>query len=431
MRPNHFTLESTDAGHVRAVAEAMRALVEQPGEVSATVAGILADVRERGDQAVLELTRRFDGEVASLRVPPDALDEALAALDPQVRLGLDTAIANVRRVAEVEAMDDAAVELPEGHTVTLRSLPVSRVGVYVPGGRAAYPSSVVMCCIPARVAGVVEIAVATPPGPGGRPSAATLAACRLCGVEAVYSMGGAQAVATLAYGTATVNPVDVVVGPGNAYVQEAKRQLAGLVGIDSVAGPTEVLVVADGDADPDLVALDLIAQAEHGAESVVGVVSPDAGLLERVSEAALRLAAERPSVTEAPLALVRVPSIEAAVDIANEFAPEHLELACRDAGRLARSVRASGCVFIGAGAAFGDYAAGSNHVLPTGGAARFSGPLGAATFRRRQALVSLPRAAAQALAPHVASVARAEGFPVHAESAEARAASAEGPDDGA
>ena len=429
MRPNHFTLESADAGHVRAVAEAMRALSEQPGDVSATVAGILAGVREGGDEAVLELTRRFDGDVAELRVPPAALDEALAALDPEVRLGLDTAVANVRQVAELDAADDLAARLPEGHTVTLRSLPVSRVGVYVPGGRAAYPSSVVMCCIPARVAGVTEIAVATPPGPEGRPSAVTLAACRLCGVEAVYAMGGAQAVAALAYGTAAVNPVDVIVGPGNAYVQEAKRQLAGLVGIDSVAGPTELLVVADAGADPALVALDLVAQAEHGAESVVGIVSPDAALLEAVSEAALRLAAERPSVTEAPLALVRTPSIEAAMDVANEFAPEHLELACEDAERLAGAVRASGCVFIGAGAAFGDYAAGSNHVLPTGGAARFSGPLGAATFRRRQALVSLPRAAAHALAPHVASVARAEGFPVHAESAEARAGSAGEPDD--
>jgi histidinol dehydrogenase len=431
VRANHFTLESTDAGHVRAVAEAMRALTEQPGEVSATVAGILTDVRQRGDEAVLELTRRFDAAVAQLRVAPGDLEEALAGLDADVRVGLDTAIGNVRRVAEAEAAGDAAVELPEGHTVTLRSLPVLRAGVYVPGGRAAYPSSVVMCCIPARVAGVAEIAVATPPGPDGRPSAAVLAACRLCGVEVVYAMGGAQAVAALAYGTATVSPVDVIVGPGNAYVQEAKRQVAGLVGIDSVAGPTEVLVVADADADPELVALDLVAQAEHGAESVVGVASPDAGLLEAVSRIALRLAAERPSVTDAPLALVRTPSIDAAVDVANAFAPEHLELACRDAARLARAVHASGCVFIGGGAAFGDYAAGSNHVLPTGGAARFSGPLGASTFRRRQALVSLPRAAAQALAPHVASVARAEGFPVHAESAEARASSADVPDDDA
>jgi histidinol dehydrogenase len=307
--------------------------------------------------------------------------------------------------------------------VTLRNLPVTRAGVYVPGGRAAYPSSVVMCCVPARVAGVPEIAVATPPGPDGKPSATTLAACRLCGVDVVHLMGGAQAVAALAYGTASVTPVDVIVGPGNSYVQEAKRQLVGLVGIDGVAGPTELLVVADGQADPELVALDLAAQAEHGRDSVVAVASPDTDLLAAVADAITRLAAERPSVQDAPLALVLTPSIEAAVEFANAFAPEHLELACADAPRLAGLVKASGCVFIGAGAAFGDYAAGSNHVLPTGGAARFSGPLGVPTFRRRQALVSLPESAARALAPYVSSVARAEGFPVHAESAEARAGS--------
>jgi histidinol dehydrogenase len=217
--------------------------------------------------------------------------------------------------------------------------------------------------------------------------------------------------------------VDMIVGPGNSYVQEAKRQLAGLVGIDSIAGPTELLVVADAQADPRLVALDLAAQAEHGPDTVVAVASPDDAMLEAVSAAAMALAAERPTVQDAPLALIRTPSIEAAIDFANAFAPEHLELACEDAPRLAGLVRTSGCVFIGGGAAFGDYAAGSNHVLPTGGAARFSGPLGATTFRRRQALVSLPESAARALAPHVSSVARAEGFPVHAESAEARAGS--------
>jgi histidinol dehydrogenase len=295
--------------------------------------------------------------------------------------------------------------------------------VYVPGGRAAYPSSVVMCCEPARVAGVGQIAVATPPGSDGQPSGAVLAACRLCGVDEVHLMGGAQAVAALAYGTDSVAPVDVIVGPGNSYVQEAKRQVVGMVGIDSIAGPTELLVVADATADPELVALDLAAQAEHGPDSIVAVASPDDALLAAVAAAATRLAAERPTVQDAPLALIRTPSIEAAIDFANAFAPEHLELAVEDAARLAESVLASGCIFIGGGAAFGDYAAGSNHVLPTGGAARFSGPLGASTFRRRQALVSLPESAARALAPHVSSVARAEGFPVHAESAEARAGS--------
>ena len=247
MRPNHFTLESTDAGHVRAVAEAMRALVEQPVEVSATVAGILADVRERGDEAVLELTRRFDGEVASLRVPPAALDEALAALDPQVRLGLDTAIANIRRVAEVEATDDAAVELPEGHTVTLRSLPVSRAGVYVPGGRAAYPSSVVMNVVPAQVAGVERIVVTTPPRTLAENPAVAAALLEL-NVTEVYAVGGAQAIAALAFGTETVPRVDKITGPGNKYVAAAKKLVFGVVGIDAIAGPTEVVIVADDTA---------------------------------------------------------------------------------------------------------------------------------------------------------------------------------------
>jgi histidinol dehydrogenase len=413
-----LTLESTDPRQVRALAQ-------PPADVAGTVAAILAEVRERGDEAVLELTRRFDSEAAPApaRVAPEQLETALSGLDPEVRVGLDTAITNVRRVSEVELSDDITLEQHEGHTVTLRELPVARVGVYVPGGRAAYPSSVVMCCEPARVAGVEQIAVATPPGSDGRPSDTILAACRLCGVEEVHLMGGAQAIAALAYGTASVSRVDMIVGPGNSYVQEAKRQLVGLVGIDGVAGPTELLVVADAQADPQLVALDLAAQAEHGPDSIVAVASPDDAMLEAVSAAATALAAARPTVQDAPLALIRTPSIEAAIDFANAFAPEHLELACEDATRLADLVRTSGCVFIGGGAAFGDYAAGSNHVLPTGGAARFSGPLGASTFRRRQALVSLPESAARALAPHVSSVARAEGFPVHAESAEARAGS--------
>ena len=403
----------------------VRALAERPPDVASTVAKILADVRERGDDAVLELTRRFGSEAApaQMRVSPEQLEAALAGLDPEVRVGLDTAITNVRRVSEAELSDDITVQQHEGHTVTLRELPVERVGVYVPGGRAAYPSSVVMCCEPARVAGVGQIAVATPPGSDGQPSGAVLAACRLCGVDEVHLMGGAQAVAALAYGTDSVAPVDVIVGPGNSYVQEAKRQVVGLVGIDSIAGPTELLVVADATADPELVALDLAAQAEHGPDSIVAVASPDDALLEAVAAAVAKLAAERPTVQDAPLALIRTPSIEAAIDFANAFAPEHLELAVEDAARLAESVLASGSIFIEGGAAFGDYAAGSNHVLPTGGAARFSGPLGASTFQRRQALVSLPESAARALAPHVSSVARAEGFPVHAESAEARAGS--------
>jgi histidinol dehydrogenase len=247
-----------------------------------------------------------------------------------------------------------------------------------------------------------------------------LAACALCGVDEVYSMGGAQAIAALAFGTETVEPVDVIVGPGNHYVQEAKRQVVGVAGIDGVAGPSEIVVIADSSADPGIVALDLAAQAEHGQESLVAVLSADEWVLDAVAREAERLAREHTSIAGTPLALVLTPGLDAAIALADAIAPEHLELACADAGSLATAVTAGACVFVGGGAAFGDYAAGSNHVLPTGGAARYAGPLGTSRFRRRQALVSLPREAARALAPHVSSVARAEGFPLHAESAEAR-----------
>ena len=345
-----------------------------------------------------------------------------------MRVGLDTAITNVRRVAEAELSDDVAVELPEGHTVTLQNLPVRRAGVYVPGGRAAYPSSVVMCCVPARVAGVSEIAVATPPGPDGRPSAAVLAACRLCGVEVVYLMGGAQAVAALAYGTDSVAPVDVIVGPGQLL--RAGGEAPGSWGWSASTAspgppscwwlPTRTPTRSwSRSTSPPRPSTAPTAWSRWPARTTP--------LLEAVADAATRLAAERPTVQDAPLALVRTPSIEAAIEFANAFAPEHLELACEDAAR-ARGIGARQRLRLHrGGAAFGDYAAGSNHVLPTGGAARFSGPLGATTFRRRQALVSLPESAARALAPHVSSVARAEGFPVHAESAEARAGSPAAP----
>ncbi|HZO59259.1 MAG TPA: histidinol dehydrogenase [Solirubrobacterales bacterium] len=425
MLARHFTLASREPGDVDAVAEAMRGLVEPADAVTAAVAEILGEVRHHGDRAVHELTLRWDSEQApeSFRVPVEQIATSPQEIDRDVRAGLDAAIANVERLARAELADDLVVDMPQGHSVTITELPVRRAGVYVPGGRAAYPSSVVMCCVPARVAGVEQVAVATPPGPDGRANPVILAACALCGVQEVHLMGGAQAIAALAYGTATVAPVDVIVGPGNAYVQEAKRQVSGQVGIDGIAGPSELLVIADAAADPRIVALDVAAQAEHGPDTLVAVASPSAELLGAVEREAAAIAAERPSVQEAPLALVRTEDLDAAVDVANAFAPEHLELACEDADLLAGRVRASGCVFVGraGGAAFGDYAAGSNHVLPTGGAARFSGPLGAGDFRRRQALVRLPAEAAQTLAPLVAGVARAEGFPVHAESAEARA----------
>ncbi|MGH2957218.1 MAG: histidinol dehydrogenase, partial [Solirubrobacterales bacterium] len=281
----------------------------------------------------------------------------------------------------------------------------------------------VMCCVPARTAGVERIAVSSPPGPDGRVSAEVLAACALGGATEVYAMGGAQAIAALGLGTETVAPVDVVVGPGNRFVQEAKRQLVGRVGIDGIAGPSELMAVIDEGTELRWIALDLCAQAEHADDGLLIACAADGAPLERLEEQVRRVADERQTVEDAPLALVTVPAADAAVELANALAPEHLELACDGAEVLAQLVRYAGCVFLGPGGAtaFGDYAAGSNHVLPTGGAGRFQGPLGPDTFRRRITTVDLGTEAARELAPTVATLARAEGFPVHAESAEARA----------
>ncbi len=272
------------------------------------------------------------------------------------------------------------------------------------------------------MAGVARICVASPPGAGGRPNATVLAACAIAGVEEVYAIGGAQAIAALAFGTETIQPVDLIAGPGNRYVRRPSGSSRGRSAIDGIAGPSELMVVADGTANPEWIALDLCAQGEHGEDSSLIVASPDLALLERIAELVAGLVAERPSVADAPLALVATRGLEAALTLADAVAPEHLELAFDGADENAARARIAGCVFVGAGGAtaFGDYAAGSNHVLPTGGAARFGGPLGPGTFRRRTSVVTLPGASASALAAHVGVLARAEGFPVHGESAEAR-----------
>jgi histidinol dehydrogenase len=280
-----------------------------------------------------------------------------------------------------------------------------------------------MCAVTARVAGVPQIALCAPPGPQGRAHPLILAASVICEMNEVYRMGGAQAIAALAYGTESVRAVDLIVGPGNRWVTEAKRQVAGHVGIDGLAGPSELVVIASADADPELVALDLLAQAEHGADGLLALIALDRGLLDEVVARVERTAPQRPSVTDAELSVAHVDEPHTALWVAEKVAPEHLQLVGRDAEALADQVRAAGCVFVGAGAgtAFGDYVAGSNHVLPTGGAARFQSALSPATFRRRMARVSLPGEAPARLAPAGAALARAEGFPVHAESMERRA----------
>lgn len=400
----------------------------QPPDRSA-IHKIAHAVESGGDAELLALTARFDAteravESLRLRVAPDEIGAALDRLDSGLREALELAIANVRRVAAAQ-VDAGPVEvaLPQGQSVELREVPVAAAGIYAPGGRAAYPSSVLMGVVPARVAGVERVALATPPGPDGKVNPLVLATAALCEVDEVYAIGGAQAIFALAHGCESIEPVDVIAGPGNAWVREAKRMVSGTVGIDSLAGPSELMLVAGHDTDPEWAALDLCAQAEHGGEGPLIATAVEEAVLEAVAEATERLAAERPGVGDAPLALVQVPDLSDAIDLANAFAPEHLELLEEDAALLADRVTTAGCVFAGrhSATAFGDYVAGSNHVLPTGGAGRFSGPLGPDVFRRKIATVEVPPDAAAKLAPHANVIARAEGFPVHGESAMIRA----------
>jgi histidinol dehydrogenase len=380
-----------------AVAARVRGTVTDTGAVQVTA--IVEDVRERGDEALLEYEQQFSDNEA-IHVAPDELRTALDKLDPAVRAGLELAAANVRAVAEAGLDAEAEVSLPQGQTVRLRELPVRRAAVYAPGGRNPYPSSVVMGAVTARAAGVDEVVVAAP----GHP--VILAACALCEVDTVYRMGGAQAIAALAYGTATIPPVDVIVGPGSLWVQEAKRLVAGVVGIDGFAGPSDLTVIASAGADPEPLRLDLLAQAEHGEASLVVAVSDDAALLDALEDAAVT---------------VHAADIEAALVFAETLAPEHLQLAGDAAEALAPRVRSAGCLFVGieSGTAFGDYVAGSNHTLPTDGAARFASGLSVRHFRRRMAEVRVGPAAA-ALARAAAPIARAEGFEQHAASMEIR-----------
>jgi len=393
-------------GDAAAVADRVHALAPGAESVTATVREIVDDVREHGDVALRRYVERFDRVEGDLRVGGEELAAALDALAAEVRAGLEVGIANVRAVAEADLGADVDVALPQGHTVSLRDVPVRRAAIYVPGGRAAYPSTVVMGVTVARAAGVDEVVVCAP---GAHP--VILAACALCGADAVFRMGGAHAVAAFAYGTETVPRADVVVGPGGLYVQEAKRLVSGDVGIEGFAGPSDVLVVASRGADPALVSIDLAAQAEHGEGTIVCAVSDDPALLDAVEL----------DPGDAAAALVDAPDLETALAFAEAFAPEHLELVGAEAEALARRVRSAGCVFVGreSATAFGDYVAGSNHTLPTGGAARFASQLGPRHFRRRMSEVRIGGAAA-ALAAAGAPVARAEGFEVHAASMEVR-----------
>ena len=420
-----------DGADAASQAKRIRGLAAVPTVAVTDAARIVGEVRERGDDGLRLMTSRLDatdvrpGDVR-IRVPAEELERARSDADPGLIGALEVAARNIEGVARAEtrAHGEIRVSLAQGQTVSVVERPVRRAGVYAPGGRAAYPSSVLMGCIPARVAGVERVALATPPGSDGAVHPATLAACAIANVDEVYAIGGAQAIAALAYGTETVDPVDVIAGPGNRYVNAAKRLVFGDVGIDGIAGPSELAVVVDAAADARAIALDLVAQAEHGPDGLLVAISADSGALGAVAEALGELDPRPPTKDDPVVAIVHAPDPGAAIELADAVAPEHLELAIAGADETLAADRIAGAVFFGpSGAvAFGDYAAGANHVLPTGGAARFGGPLGVDTFRRRTSVVEIGPEAAAGLAPRVAAIARAEGFEVHARSAEARSA---------
>ena len=409
---------------VDATVAALRALAPPPAEVQATVAAIVAAVRAHGDEAVRAQTTRLDRVELpeDYAVPAAELRDRLDAVSPELRAALETAAANIRAYHEREAVAPWRETLAQGQVVGQEVVPLAVAGLYVPGGVADYPSSVLMTAIPAQVAGVERIVACSPPRPGGGAAAGVAAACALLGVDLLFPIGGAQAVAAMALGTVCVPRCDVIAGPGNAYVTEAKRLLVGEVGIDSLAGPSEVLIIADPSGEPEWLAADLLAQAEHGSGAMACLADIGGTLAGRVAAAVERLSAELGIATDNVI-VVACPDRAAALALSNAFAPEHLELHCEDAHDLLRGVRSAGAVFVGrhAATAFADYAAGTNHVLPTGGSARFGQGLSVDAFRKRMAVVELDGPAAAVLAPQVATIADEEGLRAHALSARLRA----------
>ncbi|MBA0050359.1 histidinol dehydrogenase [Streptomyces sp. AJS327] len=392
---------------------------------------ICAEVQHRGTAALVEYARRFDGaELERTRVPDSALERALAELDPKVRAALEESVRRARLVHREQRRSDSTVRVVPGGTVTERWVPVERVGLYVPGGRAVYPSSVVMNVVPAQEAGVESLAVTSPPRPDtGLPHPTVLATCALLGVDEVFAAGGAQAVAMFAYGTEECRPAQLVTGPGNIYVAAAKRLLKGRIGIDSEAGPTEIAILADDTADPAHVAADLISQAEHDPMAAAVLVTPSEALADAVdAELAVRVAAtrHRERITEAlsgqQSGTVLVDSLDEGLAVVNAYAAEHLEIQTADAAGWAARVRNAGAVFVGphAPVSLGDYCAGSNHVLPTGGCACHSSGLSVQSFLRGIHVVDYSREALAEVAEHVRVLAEAEDLPAHGEAVSAR-----------
>lgn len=425
------TLSTNDSGFDQQLDELLAWEAVSDSKVQDVVAGIIADVRSRGDAALLEYTGRFDGweveTVAAMEIPSPRLEQAWNSLPEEKRAALQHAAERIRSYAERQKMESWNYTEDDGTLLGQQVTPLDRVGLYVPGGKAAYPSSVLMNAIPAKVAGVPELVMAVPT-PGGIQNELVLAAAHVSGVDRVFTMGGAQAVAALAYGTETIPMVDKVVGPGNIYVATAKRAVFGQVGIDMVAGPSEILVICDGKTDPDWVAMDLFSQAEHDEDAQSILISPDAGFLCDVRESIERLlpSMEREAIITTALrergAMIVCRDLEEACDLANRIAPEHLELSVDDPMAMAQKIRHAGAIFMGRHTSepLGDYCAGTNHVLPTSRTARFSSPLGVYDFQKRSSLIMASEQGADTLGRTASILARGEGLTAHARAAEYR-----------
>ncbi len=424
-------LSSGDAGFAATLDQLLHFDHTTDDAIEQTVADILKRVRAEGDAAVLDYTRRFDqldaGSVADLELPQVELRQALDGLPAAQRAALEAAAQRVTAYHERQKLASWSFTEADGTRLGQKITALDRVGLYVPGGKAAYPSSVLMNALPAKVAGVGELIMVVPT-PRGEKNALVLAAARLASVDRVFTIGGAQAVAALAYGTQTIPQADKIVGPGNAYVAAAKRRVFGTVGIDMVAGPSEVLIIADASANPDWVAIDLFAQAEHDELAQSILLSPDAGFIARVLASMEKLLPTMPrrEVIAASLkgrgALIQVKDFDEACKLANRIAPEHLELSVAEPASLLDKIRHAGAIFIGhyASESLGDYCAGPNHVLPTSGSARFSSPLGVYDFQKRSSLIEVSQAGAQSLGPIAATLAHGEGLTAHANAAEFR-----------
>ena len=424
-------LDSSESGFSAALDRLLAWEASTDEAVEKTVRDIIAAVRQRGDEAVLEYTQRFDrvqaGKVSELEISSQRLQQALDAIPADQREALERAATRVRAYAEHQKMESWSYTEDDGTVLGQQIAALDRAGLYVPGGKAAYPSSVLMNAVPAVVAGVGELIMVVPT-PDGVVNELVLAAAAIAGVDRVFAIGGAQAVAALAYGTETIPRVDKIVGPGNIYVATAKGAVFGQVGIDMIAGPSEILVVCDGNTDPDWIAMDLFSQAEHDEDAQAILISPDGGFLDRVAASIERML---PDMQREPIirqslqvrgALVKVRDLDEAVEIANHIAPEHLELSVQDPQSMAARIRHAGAIFMGryTAEALGDYCAGPNHVLPTSRTARFSSPLGVYDFQKRSSLIYCSAQGADDLGRTASTLARGEGLDAHARSAEYR-----------